>query len=299
MKKLMGISVIAALAVLPMAANAEVGDREVTALAAATGGSTENLATTSYVQGAYTAVKTQFDKMVTDTAVAENGNYIVAGKTVSYNLGELDTAVQANADAIAGLTGEGANSVENKIKTQAAGADYSNDSMSGISTISDAIANLDTRTDTLEGQMGNTALDNSDGLTATTVTTAINELQDEKQEKSDSTITAAQDAAHSLLTAGSDVAGNLVSIAGVVEKLDGDINTTGSVAKQIADAIAAESLSDTYATKTGTLATINASTVPIVTGWGQDATTTTTLAVTAPNTYQDGTSKEPEEEIIQ
>ena len=284
MKKLMGISVIAALAVMPMAANAEVGDREVTALAAATGGSATNLATTSYVQGAYTAVKTQFDKMVTDTAVATDGNYIDAGKTVSHNLSELDTQAKANADAIAGLQGDGQNSVDNKIKTQAQTADFTPTSGMTAGTIGAAINELDGEVDALQTQMGDTALDNTDGLTATTVTAAINELQDDKQEKSDSTVVAGT---YTAITAGNAVGANLVQLDSHVKALEDSLGDTS-----------AQSIAETYATKTGTLATINASTVPIVTGWGQDATTTTTLAVTAPNAYQAGTSNnsgEPEE----
>lgn len=95
----MGISVIAALAVLPVAANAAGGD-QVAKLNASAVVSSQNLATTSYVQGAYKAAADKIDAVIDSTSIATDGNYIDAGKDVAHNLGELDTAAKNNADAI-------------------------------------------------------------------------------------------------------------------------------------------------------------------------------------------------------
>jgi len=275
MKKLMGISVIAALAVLPMAANAELTARTVTAGDAATGGSTSALATTSYVQGAYNAANSQINALISDTAVAEKaGGYeaIESGATVGANLVALD-------EAIAGLQGDGQNSVDNKIKTQAQTADFTPASGMTANTIGAAINELDGEVDALQTQMGDTSLSNVSGLTADNVTDAIVELQGDKQEKSDSTVAEAAQGTYTAITAGNGVGANLVQLDSHVKALETSLGNTS-----------AQSIADTYATKVGTLATINASTVPIVTGWGQDATTTTTLNVSAPNAYQAGTT---------
>lgn len=101
MKKLLGISLVAALAVAPSLARAEAGDRTVTALDAQAATASANIATTSYVQGAYKATADKIDALIEDTAVVENGNYIDAGKTVSHNLSELDTAIKTVADNVA------------------------------------------------------------------------------------------------------------------------------------------------------------------------------------------------------
>lgn len=217
MKKLLNISVIAALAVLPVAANADAGD-QVAKINAAAVTATEAIATTSYVKGAHKDLADKIDAFIDSTSIT-SGNYIDAGKDVAHNLAELDTQAKANADAIAGLQGNGENSVDTKIKTQAAGADYTNASMTGISTISGAIANLDTRTDALETTMGNTSLSGVTGLTASTATGAIVELQNDKQERSDSEITSQQATASSYLTQGAGVAGNLVALDTAVGKV--------------------------------------------------------------------------------
>ena len=92
MKKLMGISVIAALAVLPMAANAA---RTVQTGGEAGAGSATALASQSYVNGAYNAMNTKVDAVITDSAVTgENHVNITAGNSVAENLAQLDTAIQ-------------------------------------------------------------------------------------------------------------------------------------------------------------------------------------------------------------
>ena len=113
MKKL-GISVFALMIGFPTLANAAVQSP-----ADVTVDTTKHVAATSFVQGAYNALAgvardhaTQIDANTTAIAgkqdaskstVAANGNYIVAGDGVATNLGNLDTQVKANADAISGL----------------------------------------------------------------------------------------------------------------------------------------------------------------------------------------------------
>jgi len=97
MKKLLGISIAAILAVSPMLANAEPVNRTV-AKPAAVSTSNEGIkvATTSYVKGAYTAAKTAIDGIIDDTAVTTGGQHVTAGNTVGSNLEQLNAGIEAN-----------------------------------------------------------------------------------------------------------------------------------------------------------------------------------------------------------
>ena len=115
MKKIIGISLVAMFAVSPMVARADVTP--------VTLDTTDDLATTSYVQGAYN---------------------------------DLAGHINTNVSAINTLNGSGAGSVANSVKTGAASADYTNASMTGITSISGALGNLDTRVDAVELEIGDT-----------------------------------------------------------------------------------------------------------------------------------------------
>lgn len=97
MKKIYGISLVAVLAVSPMMARAE---RAVAVVNYAAPTANTNVATTSYVKGAFKANSDRINALVSDTNVSANGNYIDANESVAHNLGELDTAVKTNTDAI-------------------------------------------------------------------------------------------------------------------------------------------------------------------------------------------------------
>ena len=239
MKKLLNISVIAALAVLPVAANAA---RTVTAGNDATGGSTTALATTSYVQGAYNAANSQINALISDTAVAAKANNeqykaIAAGDSVSENLVALDNAI-ATLESNTGSTVGALSGLDSSFGTE---ENAPKNVVEALNSLDGRVDTVESGVSTLQGQMGNTALDNNDGLSATTVTEAINELQDDKQEKSDSTVA---NGTYAHITQGNGVGANLVSLNNAVvandtaiNTLNGDDTTTGSVAKQIKDAI--------------------------------------------------------------
>ena len=89
---------------------------------------TADIASTSYVQGAYNEAVHIINQ--------ENKRALGIEAGLRNDITRLD--------------GDGDNSVNKKIKTQAKDADYTNNSMSGITTISGAIDNLDTRLDTVE-----------------------------------------------------------------------------------------------------------------------------------------------------
>lgn len=100
MKKILGVSFAAMLAVSPMMANAAVdasgtAGTITAAVAAENNADLTTVATTNYVKGAYNAIATEHNKVVNDMTV-ENGtyNYIGAGADVAENLKALDTAVK-------------------------------------------------------------------------------------------------------------------------------------------------------------------------------------------------------------
>ena len=149
MKKILGISLVAVLAATPLMARAE---RNVAVANYATPTSTEAVASTSYVQGAYKASSDRIDALVTDTNVATGGNYIDANESVAHNLGELDTAVKTNENAITVLNGDKnvTNSVDYKI-------DAAKNQLSGdISGLTSRMTTAEGKLDVLRGD-ANTA----------------------------------------------------------------------------------------------------------------------------------------------
>ena len=119
MKKVLGTSFIALFALVPFAANAEAGDRTIRLINATPPMfPSPQLATVTYVQGAYVAAADKIDALILDTA-AVDGKYVKEIKTVSANLGALDSQVGINANDIEILKGgdDVPGSVDNKIKT--------------------------------------------------------------------------------------------------------------------------------------------------------------------------------------
>ena len=194
MKKILGISLVALMAVAPSLANA-AGERSVslTKLNASDPVATANLATTSYVGGAYKTTADKIDLLIDDTAVTTDGTYIKAGKSVSANLTALDGQVKSTSDmildpvnglakivnddhtAIETLTGDGEGSVAAQI--EAALEDYDGTSAS--------VGDLDdlntTNKDSVVGAINevDSAVGDLDGLNTTdkdSIVDAINEV---------------------------------------------------------------------------------------------------------------------------
>ena len=138
MKKILGVSVAAMLAVTPMMANATKTSNSVDTVANVT--TDVNMATTSYVQGAYNVLAGAHNAVITDITVPakannETYNHIAAADSVQENLVALDTAVGT-------------------IPTLANDAEYG----SGISNSNSVAANLvalDTAISAINGVAGN------------------------------------------------------------------------------------------------------------------------------------------------
>ena len=282
MKKLLNISVIAALAILPMAANADINkdpgatnaDAPVAANAPkyslATADTTDaNLATAGYVKGAYNATIKAINRVATTAASALQASDIDEGATNgTISVDGTDVAVHGLGTA-----------------AYTAASDY-------------ATADQGTKADNAETHIGTMA--NLTTTDKTSLVGAINELKT----TADGALTASD------ITAGSAngtiaVDGQNVAVTGLGSAAYTDstayataaqgataeaVNTLvgnsamGTTATTVTGAIAElKTASGDYATKTGVLATINASTVPVMAEWG--STTATTVSVDAPNSF--------------
>lgn len=277
MKKLLGVSLVAALAVLPVAANAAAGDRIVQALEAGAPTSSTNLASTSYVQGAYKAVADTVDDVIADTAVGE-GDYaaIGEGKTVSHNLVALDTAIKN--------LGSGAGSVANQVKTGAQGADFTN-TTSGLTatTIAGAINEVEGRVDTAESDID--AIEGNIGTMANLATEADNLVGAVNEVVSDSTVAELEqgESYNTGIAHNQTVAENLVALdtaIGTINANSGSLAADGHYIEQ--DNTVSENLvaldgqvytnAGNVSTNATNIATINNKQIPIVTDWANGTT---------------------------
>ena len=161
MKKILGISLIAVLAVSPMMASAADGDRSVTPLNATMPESvSDELASTTYVQGAFATAAGKIDALITDTT-GPNGTYAQTGKTVSANLKALDDQIKLNVAAIGDansgltqavasntatlneLTGNGANSIASQISSAISAVNSTNEGLaSDIEGLTSSVSGL-------------------------------------------------------------------------------------------------------------------------------------------------------------
>ena len=280
MKKLLNISVIAALAILPVAANADITTTDPGATNAnapvaanapkyslATADTTDaNLATAGYVKGAYNATIKAINKVATTansavqsvTEGATNGTVSVDGTDVAVH--GLGSAAYTDSTAYAS-------------------------------------AAQGTKADNAETLLGNAAM----GTTATTVTGAIAELKGAIDDVDTGVMAVTEGATNGTVSVdGTDVAVHGLGSAAYTdstayataaqgtkadnaETLLGN-SAMGTTATTVTGAIAElKNASGDYATKAGVLATINASTVPVMAQWG--STTATTVSVDAPNSF--------------
>lgn len=134
MKKALGISMVALLAVAPFASHAAGQAKAVTLV---NGGNTltptQTVASTTYVQGAYNTLGTQINNIISDSTVPSGTyNAIANNKNVAENLVALDTAID-------GLSGNGEGSVANAVQTGAQNATYNASAEYGTGTIGKAI----------------------------------------------------------------------------------------------------------------------------------------------------------------
>ncbi len=129
MRKLFGISLCAILTVVPVMANAADGDRDVHLNKFnAVVGFDPGVASVDYVNESFKKSADKIDLLIDDTAVTADGNYIGAGKSVSANLGYLDSGlndvsevVSEHATTLATLTGSDDGSISKQIATALSG----------------------------------------------------------------------------------------------------------------------------------------------------------------------------------
>ena len=177
MKKLLGISFIAMLAVTPMMAEAgqaipvagagrfaDVSDTDTT-------GNTQ-IATTNYVKGAYNAVQGELRSVANDIDLTVDGKHIDSAASVAENLVSLDSAVTANDNAI-GVDANGA-SIISTLTTNTDNSAF--DTSEAHGNIVEAIMTTKTQAKATDALIGDFDLDGF-ASTATTVTAALQELK--------------------------------------------------------------------------------------------------------------------------
>ena len=285
MKKLLNISVIAALAILPMAANAAVTDADPGATNADAPVATNapkynlaqaesndgNLATAGYVKGAYNAAIKAVNKVATtagNAATKDLDNLTATGKAnvsaqgtydsnTNYTAGTVGAAIKAKADAATTLAGYGI--------TDGADTDLSNISGTGEGVI--------------KGLAAEGGYDNTENYASGTIGATIKTLE-----------TTAGNAANQDLSNLSATGKANVSAQGTYDSSTNyTAGTVGAAIKAKADAattLAGYGITDAYTkteTATGVLATIDAATVPVMATWGSN--TATTVSVDAPANY--------------
>ncbi len=285
MKKLLGVSIAAMLAVSPMLASAAVTATSSQIAAANTDvTSSNNVATTSYVKGAYKAMATEVNKVQTDVAnvisdinVAEanevTGGVVTHSNSVAQNLVALDNAVK-NAASTASTTYQ-----LQQDSNVVAGANETLHHLTAGTGVATNLKALDAQVYANETAIG-TNTSNISGLT-TRMGTAEGNI---------STLTTAVGDANSGLTKG--VADNTSAISGLGSRLttaEGDIDALETAVGNINTASA------NYATKLGVVATINNSTasgtVRVYNDWTDetngyaDVTVSSTVTAPATNAY--------------
>ena len=280
MKKLLNISVIAALAILPMAANADITTTDPGATTAdapeaeaapkyslATADTTDaNLATAGYVKGAYNATIKAINKVATTansavksvTEGTTNGTVFVDGTNVAVH--GLGSAAYTESTAYASAAqGTKADNAETNIGTM-------DNLTGGETTLVEAIEAVRT---TANGAL--TASDITAGSTNGTIAV----------DGKDVAVPGLGSAAYTDSTAYATAAQGATAVA--VNTLVGN-SAMGTAATTVTGAIAElKNASGDYATKAGVLATINAATVPVMAEWG--STTPTTVSVAAPDNF--------------
>lgn len=263
MKKLLGVSIVAMLAVAPGMADAAVGKMN-----APDAVSNTNIATTSYVKGAYKVTADKIDAVIDDITTTD-GTYSKAANSVGVNLKTLDSQIKANTDAISALNGAGG-SIATQIKEGAEGADFTATNASGITSdkIGEAINEVG---EGLEGVKDDLA----------TLSGNVNDALDLKQNKSDSTVTS--DAlTNAGLVAGTDlnanegVAANLIKVAAKAKANTTAINTINN------SAVMASGIDSTkvaqIATNTENIGTINNKVINVVSDWATNAVVVTKIS---------------------
>lgn len=272
MRKISIISLVAVLAATPMMAEAA---RTIQKTDNLTITANTNVASTSYVQGAYNAANTKINALIDDTAVAAKADgqpaYVAvsADSTVGENLAALDSKVKSLESATSANLSEAINSLTATVSQTTGDINISVAEQSGVLTdvsasINDGavttgkIANgtilvEDVATSALATNIADSATATDSKLaTEKAVRTVVDSINSDASAlagrvtaaesaisdlESNTSFTASEVAANQYLTSTTDIAGNVVNVASAVETLTG--NGEGSVAKAQSDAISA------------------------------------------------------------
>ena len=231
MKKILGVSVAAMLAVTPMMANAQKTASEADVIQNIT--TDVNMATTSYVQGAYNVLAGKHNQIITDITVPtkQEGNYnsITTTNSVAENLVALDSAIStlngasstyqlaANSEVSSGMEADDASG--NHI-TSGNNVGANLESLNAAVKANDtAIANHTTAIGAANGTAFQTAMTGKNYISgATNVTGALGTL-DTTVKTQENTIGAADSTALTSALTGTN-AGSATTVVGAMNALD-------------------------------------------------------------------------------
>lgn len=214
MKKLMKVSLVAMLVASPMvasAATAPVNYTDGQAVTKPTVTAVGDVASTSYVKGAYNELVEAInglDSDKQDNLMNNAASPAAISSTVKTSVGAtgsaVDTALVTEKAVRDAIDASSAGSIGD-LSTLAGDFGTGDTGNTAPATVVAALDGLDDRVDSLETTVGTTALDNTGNLAATTVTAAINELETEKLQASLADVASAG----TYIAAGTGVAANL------------------------------------------------------------------------------------------
>ncbi len=278
MKKLLNISVIAALAILPLVANATDLTAEQLAHAAPAADDETTVTTASYVKGAYselgTAINTKQDKL-SDTqlkAIQDVSGLNTRLGTAEIDINALKTAV---GNATAGLVKDVADLQANK-------QDKLTDAQ--LNAVNSGITSEKvTSYDNLVTDSANFITKDVNNLTNYTTTTAMNTALDAKADKTEVNTELAKKADAATTYTKTEVDTELAKKQNSLTTDQLNAVNSGITTAKVASYDTLVQDSANYATKAGVTATINASnvTVPVLTTWGDNTATDMEASIAA------------------
>ena len=287
MKKILGVSFAAMLAVSPMLANAAVTATSAQIAAANTDvAANTNVATTSYVKGAYKAMATEVNKVQADVANVISdinvnqasqveGGVVTSSNSVAQNLVALDNAVK-NAASSASTTYQ----LQQNSNVQSTGEGDLNYITAGTGVA----ANLKALDDQVAANAGAISAETTratgveSGLD-TRLTTAEGNITTLTSTVGDSNSGLMGRVGNVETTIGNASMGtNATTVTGAIGEIEGRVD---DVEAGLANAL--EIAEENYATKEGVVATINHSTasgaVSVYGNWGTPDTATDTVTI--------------------
>ncbi len=302
MKKL-GVSIFALLVATPMVARADLSPVVTNNYT----GPENQVASTSYVKGAYDAIAGEINTVITQ--VNTNTNAIADKQAQLQN--NAGTPVDIDSSVLTSVRADGTaddthlvteKAVRDAIGTATSSSVTADSTTTFTNKTFDATATGNSITNLGTGNFASgTVVNSTTGIAATATASdskmvtekAVASALDDKQDKTDSEVTSAEATAHSLLTAGTAVHTNLASLAGAIEDNQDAIGTIADLTggeTNLVDAIEAVRTTAGSALTASSTATLTNKTIDADDNTIQDLTTTNFKSGTVVTSVRDTTN---------